>query len=68
MAGWGTFFGTLMEKLPILTPAQRRRANIAKLEKEIKDIEDLPWTPDRAVLVIRKHDQLDQLRKNAVDQ
>lgn len=54
--------------LPILTPAQRRRANIAKLEKEIKEIEAKEWTPALGVIVINKRDQLSKLLKDAANQ
>lgn len=66
--GWGVFLDRVTGWLPILTPAQRRRANIAKLKKEIAEIESMEWTTDRAVLVTRKQRQLDKLLEDAANQ
>jgi len=65
--GWGGFLDQLISKLPILTPAQRRRANIAKLKQEIKDIQARPWTPALGELVLIKQRQLDKLLQDAAN-
>ena len=66
--GWGSLLDRVTGWLPILTPAQRRRANIAKLKQEIKDLENKPWTADLAYLVDSKQRQLDQLQQDAANQ
>jgi len=64
---WGSFLSKVMDKLPILTPVQRRRANIAKLKQEIKDIQARPWTPALGELVLIKQRQLDKLLQDAAN-
>jgi hypothetical protein len=61
--GWGGLLDQIMSKLPILTPAQRRRLNIEKLEREIKEIQSKPWTPELGALVVNKQLALDKLHK-----
>ena len=68
MGGWGSLLDRVTSWLPILTPAQRRRANIAKLEQEIKETQSHPWTPALGILVERKSAQLERLRSEAANQ
>lgn len=68
MGGWGSAISWVLEKLPILTPQQRRRANIAKLRKEIKDLEAQTWTPALGSIVNIKRALLDKLLDEAANQ
>lgn len=68
MGGWGSAIDWIFQRLPILTPSQRRRAKIEKLKQEIQEIESKTWTPYLGSAFIIKQRQLDQLLKDATNQ
>lgn len=67
MGLWG-LLDRVTSWLPILTPAQRRRANINKIKREIKELHAQPWTPDRSKRVTALHVKLDKLLDEAANQ
>lgn len=68
MGGWGSAIDWIFQRLPILTPSQRRRAKIEKLKQELNEIENKAWSPSLAASFIIKQRQLDQLLKDSANQ
>ena len=68
MGGWGSFLDRVTGWLPILTPAQRRRAKIAKIKQEIKELQSKPWSVSNSALMYRYQRELDQLQNEASNQ
>jgi len=67
MAGWGSFLGGLMEKLPIQGRVERWKNKLENLEKKRKELLKSEWTPEKGKMldrIDRDIDKLNQLLKN----
>ena len=69
MAGWGTFLGGLMDKLPIQGRTERWKNRVDTLQKEKHELLKGEWTlkkGKRLTAIESELDELNRLLKNKV--